>query len=366
MGGSEKVVAALAVTVAVALAPTGPSSVSAQEGVVVASGLDSPRHLTFSPTGALYVVEAGRGGPRGDDGNCADHPLGVFCLGFTGAVTQVRDNGSDPEVLSGLPSIASPTEALGPSDISLTGSKKFVLSIGIGGSLAFRDEFGADGEELGTLVSGKLGDGTWEQFADVLANEAVANPEPTDIDSNPAGILRQGESYVVADAGGNAILRANHKGAFTTLAVLPGVMSSFGFPADPVPTSVVQGPDGAFYISQLVGFPFDPGASSIWRMVPGEAPTKYATGLTNVTDLAFGPDGTLYAVEIAANGLLNVPPGELPVGAVVEVVPGATGPTVVHGDLTAPYGLAFGRGGMYVTTGAVLPGGGAVVRFPLP
>jgi hypothetical protein len=365
MGGMVRLVAALGVTAAVGLAPVGPSGVSAQEGVVVATGLASPRHLTFSPTGALYVVEAGTGGPRGDGRNCADHPLGEFCLGATGAVTQVRDNGSDPEVLSGLPSIATEAEALGPSDISITGSKKFVLSIGIGGSLEFREEFGPAGEELGTLVSGKLGDGTWEQFADVLANEATNNPEPFDIDSNPVGILRQGSSYVIADAGGNAIVRTDHKGQFTTLAVLPFVPSSFGFAADPVPTSVVQGPDGAYYISQLVGFPFDAEDSSIWRMVPGQAPTPYASGLTNVTDLAFAPDGTLYAVEIAAEGLLNVPPGELPVGAVVEVTPGATEHTVVHGDLTAPYGLAFGNGAMYVTTGAVGPVG-EVVRFPLP
>ena len=32
---------------------------------VVASGLDNPRHLTFSATGDLYVAEAGRGGRFG-------------------------------------------------------------------------------------------------------------------------------------------------------------------------------------------------------------------------------------------------------------------------------------------------------------
>ena len=110
-------------------------------------------------------------------------------------------------------------------------------------------------------------------FADALAYEAAANPEPTDIDSNPVGILRQGESYVVADAGANAIVRTNHKGVFSTIAVLPGVPSSFGFPSDPVPTSVVQGPDDALYVSQLVGFPFDAGASKVWRIAPGQAPT---------------------------------------------------------------------------------------------
>ena len=129
--------------------------------VVVASGLDAPRHLTFSSTGDLYVVEAGAGGPRGAAGNCAEHPLGEFCLGFTGAVTRVNDNGADVQVLTGLPSIASEGEVLGPSDISIIGSKRFVLSIGIGGSDDFRDAFGPAGAQLGTLVAGKFGDGSW-------------------------------------------------------------------------------------------------------------------------------------------------------------------------------------------------------------
>src|SRR4029453_15614378 len=126
---------------------------------VVAKGLDNPRHLTFSPTGDLYVVEAGKGGPReGSDANCPEHPeLGVFCLGFTGAVTKVRDDGSKEKVLTKLPSIINGEgEVLGPSDIAFTGGQKFVLSIGLGGSDEFRAAFGEDGALLGTLVSGKL------------------------------------------------------------------------------------------------------------------------------------------------------------------------------------------------------------------
>ena len=266
---------------------------------VVASGLDSPRHLTFSASGDLYVVEAGRGG---GSANCVEHPdLGEFCLGFTGAVTRVRDDGPDARVLTGLPSIFSETsgEALGPSDIAFTGGQKFVLSIGLGGSDEFRADFGPDGALLGTLVSGKIKRDEHSLFADVLANEVVANPDGTDIDSNPTGLVRQGEGYLVADAGGNAVVRASHKGTFTTIAVLPpgsalappflGLPPGTQIPTDAVPTSVVQGPDGAYYISQLTGFPFEKGDANIWRVVPGEEPTVYASGLTNLTDLAFAP-----------------------------------------------------------------------------
>ena len=87
--------------------------------------------------------------------------------------------------------------------------------------------------------------------------------------------------------------------------------------ADSCPTDVVKGPDGAWYISQLVGFPFEKGSSTIWRIVPGHVPTMCATGLTNVTSLAFDKKGHLYAVEISANGLLGPP-----IGALVRVCPG--------------------------------------------
>jgi hypothetical protein len=345
---------------------------------VVAKGLDNPRHLTFSATGDLYVAEAGQGGPREGSGkNCHEHPeLGEFCLGFTGAVTKVGDDGSGDQVLTDLPSIINDEgEVLGPSDIAFTGSQKFVLSIGLGGGEKFRDAFGDDGVQLGTLVSGKIKDNGWSLFADVLANEAAANPDGTDIDSNPTGLVRQGEGYLVADAGGNAVVRASHKGTFTTIAVLPpgsalappflGLPPGTQIPTDAVPTSVVQGPDGAYYISQLTGFPFEKGDANIWRVVPGQDPTVYASGLTNLTDLAFAQDGSLYAVEIATDGLLAAPPGTPSIGSLVKVTPGASEHETVAGGLSAPYGVALRGGAAYVTTCAVCVGDGEVIRVSL-
>jgi hypothetical protein len=354
VGRAAAVAAALAlVLTAVAAGSAAPAS-GQSSFEVVATGLDNPRHLSFSPTGALYVVEAGRGGA----GPCVEHPaLGEFCLGFSGAVTQVRDNGPDQRVLTGVPSIINEEgETLGASDIALTGSQKFVLSVGIGGSDEFRAGFGTQGTLLGTLVTGKLKHGGFSLFADVLANEAVANPDGTDIDSNPVGLVRQGEGYILADAGGNAVVRASHNGTFTTITPLPP--TAIG--ADAVPTSVVKGPDGAYYISQLTGFPFQQGAANIWRVVPGQAPTVYAFGLTNLTDLAFGPDGSLYAVEIASTGLLNGP-----IGALKRITPGSSQHTTVVGDLFAPYGVALTASSAYVSTCAVCAGGGEVIKVSL-
>jgi hypothetical protein len=349
--------AALVGAVALIGTVTGVTSGTAsaqEEPEVVAEGLNNPRHVTISPTGKIYVAEAGAGG----DAECEfEHQLGTFSLGFSGSVARIGADGSVERVLEGLPSIINEEgETLGPSDIAFKGSKDFVLSIGLGGS----DEFRAscpDGELLGTLVTGRVGRDSVNLFADAVAYEAAANPGGEDIDSNPVGVLRRGGSYVVADAGANAIVRASHKGVFSTVTPLPRAALN----ADPVPTSVVRGPDGAFYISQLTGFPFTPGAANIWRVVPGGEPTVYASGLTNVTDLAFARDGSLYAVEIASQGLLNGP-----IGSLVKIAPGG-GSTheTVAGGLFAPYGVALTKDAAYVTTGAVLVGGGELIKIPL-
>jgi hypothetical protein len=340
------------------------------QGDVVATGLNNPRMLSFSPGGTLYVAEAGTGG----SGPCAEGETGLACLGATGSIMRVDLNGdNDTRVITGLPSLGTEEGASGPADIEFTGNSNYAISIGLGGNLEYRAAFGAGGTTLGTIMTGQLGHRAPTVLADVLANEAAANPDGTDVDSNPGGLLKSGDGYFVADAGGNAVVRANHEGTFSTLAVLPPALTAHvdpvpfppfslpaGFPADAVPTSVVQGPDGAYYISQLTGVPFEAGLSSIWRVVPGSAPTRWATGLTNVTDLAFAPDGTLYAVEIAANGLFNGP-----MGALVSVPAGSTSPTVVDGDLFAPYGVAISAGNAYVTTCSVCVGGGEVHRIPL-
>ena len=106
------------------------------------------------------------------------------------------------------------------------------------------------------------------------------------------------------------MVRASHKGTFTTITALPPGARSLrrswacGRARRSRRTPCRRrwcGPDGAYYISQLTGFPFEKGDANIWRVVPGQAATVYASGLTNLTDLAFAPDGSLYATGIGAN-----------------------------------------------------------------
>lgn len=347
---------------------------SPQRVTVVASGLDNPRLLSFSPTGQLYVAEAGRGGKL----PCATHAeMGRYCLGLTGAITRVNPRGPDRRVVTGLPSIAGTTDTLGPSDVEVGRNGQYVVSIGLGGDLKWRQAFGRAGARLGTLLEGRLNHGRPWVLADIARYEKDANPDRTDVDSNPTGIFRSGRSWYFTDSGGNYAGKVSHNRRISTVAVLPPVPTTkavtmgnqtlpVGFPADAVPTSVVRGPDGALYISQLTGFPFEKGAASIWRVAAGGGtPTKWATGLTNVTDLAFARDGRLYAVQLSANGLLSTPQGKTPTGSLVRVTPHGSSHTTVAANLTAPYGVAFAGRTAYVSTCSVCKGGGQVlaIRF---
>ena len=69
---------------------------------VVATGLDSPRHLAFGARGDLFVAEAGRGG----SGPCFWSAEGDSCMGASGAVTQIDRWGRQSRVATGLASFA--------------------------------------------------------------------------------------------------------------------------------------------------------------------------------------------------------------------------------------------------------------------
>ena len=346
------------------------------EPQVVATGLDNPRHLTFAANGDLYVAEAGSGGT----GPCLPGAEGgEVCFGKSGAITRVSDlwhrrsGASQTRVVTDLPSLAEADggSAIGASDIDVEGWgdwSRLSIVIGLGHDPAVRDA-NPELSQMATLVQTRpYGDRLWT-VADLGAHETAENPV-NDFDSNPVSVLRRGSRFVVADAGGNTVVRVNRRGGMRNLAALPdvfvdappflGLPPGTQIPVQAVPTSVAIGPDRAYYVSQLTGFPFQAGLSKIWRVDrAGGTPTVYAEGLTNVTDLEFADDGTLYAVEISAAGLLNGP-----IGALVKVTP--SGPQVVKGDLDAPYGLALKGRSAYVTTGSTTKGGGQVIRIPLP
>jgi hypothetical protein len=297
------------------------------------------------------------------------------CFGTTGAVTAVNRRGHQWRVVSGLPSIAAPGgfQAIGPSDVTPVDEGSLAVVIGLGADPAVRDSMPAEAQSLATLQLVRTRTGRMRTIADFGAHEAATNPIH-DPDSNPSSVIRDGSRFVVTDSGGNTLVSTSWSGRVRTEAVFQdqmaeappflGLPPGTQIPAQAVPTAVVKGPDGAWYVSQLTGFPFQPGLANIYRVRPGHAPTVWASGLTNVTSLAFDGKGRLYAVQIADEGLLNGAEGSLPSGSLVRVRRSGNH-TVVADNLEAPYGVAIRDGAAYVSTCSVCPGGGAVWKVPL-
>jgi hypothetical protein len=326
-------------------------------GGVVATGLDNPRQLTFSG-GALYVAESGEGGT----GPCFTGAEGPTCYGATGAITRIA-HGRQTRVVTGLPSAATAGGggAVGPSDLRVHG-RHFLVTLGLGANPTVRQGTSTGLRRLGTVATGRLGSSRLHQVADIGAHEIRRNPEPTDLDTNPVALLPTRRGTYVVDAGGNALLKIGRHGRVRTTTVFPNTPLGGGATFDAVPTAAAYGPDGAIYVSQLTGAPFPTGGATVWRVVPGKKPTRYATGLTMVTDLAFGRDGSLYAVQISDRSLLEGPS----TGSVVRIPRGGGARhTTVKGGLVFPYGIALHHGAAYVTTHSAEANNGQVERIPL-
>jgi hypothetical protein len=329
---------------------------------VVASGLDNPRGIAIAKNGDLWIAEAGKGGagPCVPGEEAGDPPS---CFGLSGAFTVVH-HGWQKRVVSGLPSEADQTtgdNAVGVSDIVVNG-KHVTGLIGAGGPSPL----------FGKVVKINPFKGSVSVFADISGYEAANNPDGMQIDSDAYGLTEVHGGFVVADAAGNDVLGVDFHRHISTLAVFPdvqvlappflGLPTGTKIPMEAVPTSVAVRPrDPNVYVGQLTGFPFPPGAASVFGIRPDGSTFVYATGFTNITSIAFGPKGWLYVVEIAKNGLASSDPVS---GALVKVSPDPshTQTVVASTGLSNPTAVAVAHDGtVYVTNNGTSAGTGEVI-----
>ncbi|HSE37846.1 MAG TPA: ScyD/ScyE family protein [Blastocatellia bacterium] len=333
-----------ALFVALLASPTA----NAQSITQVMSGLDNPRHLAFGPEGALYVAEAGRGGT----GPCLFIRGQNQCAGSSGAVSRLW-NGVQSRIVTGLPSYApaNGSGATGPHAVSLLGLGSAYVTIGLGGNLTTRAVMG-DG--FGRTARFQP-NGNWRYEDDIAGYEQANNPDGNVPDSNPYAILAEPGQRVLTDAGGNDLLHVGANGSISTLAVFP---ARPGRSTDSVPTSVAVGPDGAYYVGELSGVPFNVNVANIYRVVPGQPVQTYGPTFSFIIDLAWGPDGHLYVLQHASLPGLTGP------GILYRLESDGTTKTPIVTDLIAPGGVAFGPdGAIYISNRSVLAGTGEVLRI---
>ena len=336
---------------------------------VLASGLNSPRKLTFGPDGLLYFTEAGTGGA----GPCISLRGEDYCYGATSTVNRL-ENGASVSLVTGLPSLAlksGGSDATGADDIAFDSNGNALVLLGWGGGN--QRNSAPEFAQMGTLIRlNSLNPGSsWTVISDLFAFQQTNNPDAQDIDSNPFALTVQGNQVFIADAAANDTLSVQTDGSNLALqAVFPNrnVQNPFAppgtlIPMQAVPTAIAVGTDGASYVGELTGFPFPEGGANIYRIDPSNNQVDtYATGFTNIVDLKFDGQGNLYVLEYAANSILSGNPA----GALIRLSPKGNRQTLLSDTdgLISPTGLAIGQDGyIYLSNKGNAAGEGQIVRF---
>lgn len=234
--------------------------------------------------------------------------------------------------------------------------------------------------------------------ANLFNFENTYNPAGgTDINSNPYAVLAlNGNSALVIDSGANVLLRVNQKGTVEVIAIFPEDLVSLAnyqeltgcgdsteglcglekIPAQAVPTSVVLGPDGHYYVGELKGFPAPTGASNIWRISPdamaaqcGESPDcvkLFNGGFTSIIDMAFGDDGMLYVAEMDARSWFAVEIGQAEGGRIQKCDPQTLECQVIAENIFMLTSIVFDKEGrLWATQNALDPASAQVVQIAL-
>jgi hypothetical protein len=362
-----------------------PHSTSAAAIKVVASGLNQPKKITIAPDGSLLVALSGDGAAPG---SCTDGSQ-ASCLDASGAVDRVTTWGHTSTVVSGLPSVSGGgpgAEATGPVEALYQRGRLQVLFQNTNIDPTTGEEsYGPGGAWLGDLVrftrhgspqvAASFGPFEAANDPDHGAGTGVALGQEPAIDSDPYSFVPYHGGYVVADAAANDLLFVGPGGHITVLAVFPTITevaapgtlgptqtTPVTVQAQAVPDSVTVGPDGALYVGELGGFPFNVGTSSVYRVVPGHQPTVYARGLTAIGDVAFDHRGRLLVLEIDQAGINDpaLAAGGLPTpGAIIRIDRHHHQTMVASTGLEFPTGMAVSRNGdLYLSNYGVLPATG--------
>jgi hypothetical protein len=357
--------AGVVAAVGVMTAPAAGAHTSGPPGAfaVVADHLNNPRGLSPAPGGGLYLAEAGSGG----DVCVGGGPMGQTCVGLTGSVDLVSAGGVR-RIVTGLISAsgAGGVAAEGPVSVSGGPDGRFFGQFGLSSHVV--PPAGAVPANLRDAALAQLGhlwlvkpSGSVRNVSDVGDQDWTwtstrINLAPKDFpDANPNAVLSSGGHRYVVDAGANILTEVKRNGAVKVLAFF---RVPAGAQSDAVPTCVARGPDGAFYVGELLGGFYTPGHARVWRVVPGHAPQVWARGLTTVQGCGFGQDGAFYATEFQTGGLNESPTAD-PAGDVVRIDQHGHRTHLGVGKLFFPSGFAAGSdGAIYVSNCSIAPATG--------
>ncbi len=312
------------------------------------------------PPSPVRTITSGLDGPFGLD--VQSPRRAVITEADTGEITGVDlRTGAQRTLISGLP---------GPAGVATHGGKIYVvLGAGGGGEGAPTPAY----PPASVLVADRDGTGV-RVLADLLAYELENNPdgqvqfnpagEPYDALANPFAMVASPWGLLIADGGGNDVLRVDPRtgrvstffvppNATTPACLEPGAQANPGaVGCDSVPTGVaVRG--RYVYVSTLGAE--SPGAAAVYQLDGRTGKVvKVWPGFTSLTGIAVSPGGTVYVSEVlygAPEGEGPPPPGFDPstVGRITRIQHGQ----ITHAQVTMPTGLEYFDGRLYASSWSI-------------
>ncbi|NHC13790.1 ScyD/ScyE family protein [Motilibacter deserti] len=319
-------------------APAGAAPAQQEAPVtVVATGLSGPRQLAFTSDKHLVVAESD-----------------------AGRVTEVDvRSGKRTTRLSGLHV---------PQGVDSRGSELFVTQGQASLPTGEPDIGSTTGQDLLAAKGG-----TTAQLSDLRAYELAHNPDgqlqfgpngkPVDSLSNPYYVLADTSRLLVADGGGNDVLQVDRRTGQTRTWFVPPTITTGAcatlpentpgtFGCDPVPTGIAKAPDGTYWVSTFGGEAS--GSAVLYHLSAAGTLLESKPGFTNLTGVAVGEDGTVYASQAFAPQAGGAP------GALIRIAPDGTRTTAA---VPLPTGLAYRGGALYVSALSLAgPGAGQILR----
>ena len=217
-------------------------------------------------------------------------------IGLSSSVATVADGCATP-VVSGLVSAhwVEPGWVWGAMDVAFLADELYVLVSGAGPTWlspsSFSGVFKVNDDATMTLVADMT---TW-----LPDNPPAFTPPDYNSDGSLFDLEAAGDALLLSEAVGGQLLRVTPAGEITMVADLSEEHL--------VPTGIAVDGDGNAYVGFETTPPYPDGASKVVKVTPDGTVSDEWTGLTAVTDVAIGPDGTLYAAEMATGNLDTEP-----------------------------------------------------------
>jgi plastocyanin len=256
---------------------------------IVASDLTNPRGFTWGTDGTMFLATGGAGGDTQVEIEATPYP---YFVGPSASIVTVAEGCTTP-LSEGIASLywSDANWTWGAMDVAIFDGELYAL---LGG---------AGAPDMPNGIYRVLEDGTLELVADLGTWNAENPTIELAWDDDPAG------SWFDLEAGTDRLWATEAVRGRVVTVTTDGQIEQVVDLSEGhiVPTGLALDGEGGAYVGFETTVPYPDGASKVVHVSADGTVTDHWTGLTAVTDVVIGPDGVLYAAEMATNNLDDPP-----------------------------------------------------------